>query len=266
MKALLKFSIVGVIFSAHFGCGGGSSELKIKTPDTVMTFSNQKIINGTPVIRSDSPQIVKINLTFPDGTQGLCSGTVIGDNDILTAGHCFASGVQSANIERSDGSTVALSSVIIHGGYRVSGEVNAIFNDVAIAKSVTGLGLPALGIVVSKTVTSEDTIGIWGYGLDENQLVGTLKMGSMQVNNVTENHIFSIFNELSNTCNGDSGGPATLALNDETGAVSSVGVVGIVSSGSLTDCGSGDLSLFTNVQSEELQEFILRYVPEAVLL
>lgn len=86
----------------------------------------------------------------------------------------------------------------------------------------------------------------------------------MEVAMVTGNHIFARFDELSNTCNGDSGGPATYTVVDPNGAVSAVGVVGITSTGTVQNCAPGDLSLFTNLQHPDILSFIAEVVPEAV--
>jgi secreted trypsin-like serine protease len=258
-SSLKKFLSLSLIAGLLTHCGDAP------TSEQNDPYISQRIINGNEIDPTAYPQIIKLNLTLSDGSAGICSGTVIGSNSVLTAGHCFPSGIRSASIEKSDGSSVAITKVYVHPGYTENLVVNAIFNDVAIAKTSTPIGLPALGIIASQTPTSDDLIGIYGYGYDEDRNLGTLRSGTMSIDLVTDNHIFATFDDLSDTCNGDSGGPATISLTDATGQITAVGIVGITSSGSKSDCSQGDLSLFTNVQTPGVLNFIKKYAPEVVI-
>ena len=257
--SLIKKLAFGSLLLTLAYCGSNNSSDEFQSKD-------QKIINGTAVESSSSPQIIELFIQFADGSNGICSGTVIGDNDVLTAGHCFVQPITSAQVVKGDGTVAEVSSVNIHPGYREDASVNAIFFDVAIAKTNIPLNLPVLGILASQSPQASEMIGIYGFGLDENQTSGVLRGGNMQIDQVTPNHIFAVFDNLSNTCSGDSGGPATYNVLDPSGNISAVGVVGITSSGSVEDCGPGDLSLFTNIQHPDVLSFIATLVPEAAFL
>lgn len=258
--ARLSTCAIALLFPCLFalqGCGGSAS-------DSEQASFDSRIINGSEVALSDSPQIVRVDITFLDGSPGICSGTVIGTHAVLTAGHCFARGAQAAAISGASG-VLPVKAVGIHPGYSENTEVQAIFNDLAVLVTDTPIGLPALGILASRPMVSGDAIGIWGYGLDENDIAGTLKAGAMSVEWASPNHIASVFTDGSNTCNGDSGGPATASLLDEAGNVLAVGIVGVTSTGANEDCSEGDLSLFSSTQSPEAISFIQSIVPEVVV-
>jgi secreted trypsin-like serine protease len=75
----------------------------------------------------------------------------------------------------------------------------------------------------------------------------------MQVNEVTTDSIFSTYAPptQSNTCFGDSGGPAF--VEDENGGLA---LVGITSTGTNVTCAMGDRSAFTKLTNKTLRAFI----------
>ena len=102
-------------------------------------------------------------------------------------------------------------------------------------------------------------MAIFGFGFTENGVVGlgTLRSGEMRVEETDTNHILAIFDGSgSNTCSGDSGGPA-LAQNG-SGAW---GIIGITSTGTVEGCGVGDESIFTNLSDPAMLAFIDEIVP-----
>ncbi|MBX7145373.1 MAG: trypsin-like serine protease [Oligoflexia bacterium] len=225
----------------------------------------EKIINGLPLDSTISPQIVRIDLTYNDGTAGICSGTAITSEVVLTAAHCFPAEVIGATVT-SALATTKVESVIIHPAYTVSLELNAIFNDVALV-SVPGANLPSLSILASIPVTVDSPLIAYGYGLNENGEAGKLQNAPIGVGAVTPNHIFStpFDGDNADPCYGDSGGPAILGFTDNNGNFG-VGIVGVVSSGTEQGCAKGDITLFTNLQEPGMAEFIALNAPGAVIL
>ena len=239
------------------GCGDGSSL------NTSSGTRQEKIINGVPVLETDAPQILQLRIYGADGSMALCSGTAIGAEAVLSAAHCFVSTAIARVEVLGSGRVVQATSVNVHPGYVA--QVGALFNDAAIVHTGTPHGFPRLGLINSVVPQAGESIGIWGSGFDEAGQYGQLKHGEMILDAVTPNHLMSVFDDAQNTCNGDSGGPATYTLLDADGNVIAVGLVGITSSGSIEECTQGDLSLFTNLQNPTVLSFIQTQVPDAVI-
>jgi hypothetical protein len=118
------------------------------------------------------------------------------------------------------------------------------------------VNLPVMPLMLSQPVVAADEIQIFGFGTTESGTLGQLFSGEMRVSSVTPDHLISSFSgQGSNTCTGDSGGPAFLTVNGR------VGIVGLTSSGFREDCAAGDTSLFANVQSADYFGFIRSVVP-----
>jgi secreted trypsin-like serine protease len=252
---------VSLLVSSCGGGGGGSSDSGggdgLSNNACESLGLNARIINGTECSTTDSP-VVRISLIFKDGTTASCSGTMLTQTHVLSAGHCFPAEVRSATIT-ANGRRVDGVRYFRHPGYNATNQ--ALFKDVAILELGSNAGLPTVPLMVSSAASSGDTIKIFGFGLDENGGAGVLKSGEMRVNDVTTDHLITSFDgEGSNTCSGDSGGPALLV------GANGIGIVGITSSGFLTDCGVGDTSLFANTQSAEYLNFIRETVPGAAVL
>jgi len=273
VRGVMRVCVVLSVFVLGACGGGGGSDSGgsgggLSTNACSAAGLNAKIINGTECDQTGSP-IVSINLYLDDGSTALCSGTMVQSKYVLTAGHCFLPGqttpgegspVYGASIV-SGGREIFASTVFIHPEYFSSNSDGAVFNDVAVLQLTASPNLPTLPLLVSTKAAPGSTIAILGYGLDENGGVGVLRSGEMAVSTVTPNHIFSEFDGSgSNTCNGDSGGPALLRFNDAAGSPAS-GIVGITSTGSNENCSAGDVSLFANTQEEPILSFIKRVVP-----
>lgn len=252
----LKFSICcGLALLA--GCGGNSQD------SAPASSFNEKIVNGVEQPEAASPQVVEIVFNFADGTQGLCTGTIIGSDSILTAGHCFEN-VPASVFVKAGGKFVQATKAIVHPGYFPDPTVQAIFNDAAILKTPP-LGLPLMPLEISQPIQVGGDLMVLGFGLDENGNYGTLKVGISSVEFVTENHVFGPAFDGSNVnpCNGDSGGPAVQTFTTQTGETYTA-VVGVVSTGTVLECKSGDMTLYTNIENPAIAQFIVDNVPDVV--
>ena len=259
---------LGLLSCAEDGDDDGGSEDSREICSVIGV--SPKIINGEPCSDQNSP-VVKITLISQLNETFLCSGTMLTQTDVLTAGHCFINNVRSAYID-ANGRRIPASAVKMHPNFTPQG--SAIFNDVAILRLSAAANLPTLPLVVSRTVQGSDSISIFGYGqsveqtqyeLSDPDTLGHLRGGRMTVANATANHITANFNgDGSNTCFGDSGGPALYTLDGPQGRLT--GVVGITSTGIAADCGSGDVSMFTNIQGNSVFSFIRQAVPGAGLI
>lgn len=222
---------------------------------------DSRIIDGSECSESGSP-VVKISLLNENGTEALCSGSMITSDDVLTAAHCVVTSRVVGATVGAGGQQAAVTEILVHPGVRFDAQAQAIFNDVAILKLAAPLNLPTLPIIASDPVESGDTMAIFGYGRDENGNFQTLRSGETRIGSVTPQHLIAGFDgdEGSNSCNGDSGGPGVVTSNGQTGIVS------IVSSGNNPSCTAGDISLYANVQGDDLLSFIVSAVPDAQIL
>ena len=252
-------------------CGGGGGDDEPETPllnDACSVLGlptrSLRIINGSECGSLASSPVVRVEtLNQQTGESGICSGTMIAPDAVLTAAHCFLSSptlVVAAVGEVSSPSIVRAQSVTLHPAFQID-ETSAT-NDVAIIKLQSSLSLPTVGILASRSVREGEVLSIFGYGIDENGNTDDydLRSGQVRVADVSEDHIQTNFDGTgSNTCQGDSGGP--LLVTENGVAV----LVGVTSSGSLEGCSVGDESLYTNLQSASVSSFILEQVPSVTL-
>lgn len=262
MRHVLLCSLLVIIALLVASCSGGGGEDfqdALSNDSCAVLGLSTRIVNGAQCGEASSP-VVHINILYLDGSTGLCSGALVTQRDVVTAAHCFFSPPLSVSVRAGDQTSFA-ESYLSHPNVSIDPSTEAVRNDVAVLRLQKSLSLPSVPLILGDSVQRGDTISIFGYGRDENGAIDTLRSGEMRVSDVNQYHISAMFfGEGSNSCNGDSGGPAILVSPRENGG-SVTGIVGLVSSGFLLTCQSGDLSLFTNLQSNVVSSFLIDAIP-----
>ena len=239
-------------------CGGGSDEPALVMPDANTLCSSvgvkPKIVNGADCLQPESSPVVLVLSLNSEGQTQSCSGTMLTSTRILTAAHCMPTGTQrmAAVQWKADGSgsLVYAKTWVAHPGYTTEGE--GLQNDAGVVTLNTGLSNPSMPLLVSAPSQKGNEVFIAGWGTPGQNLA----VGYARITKVTEAHIGYVYNgQGSNTCTGDSGGPAYRSAGGP------VGIVGITSSGSVDGCGDGDNSLFTNIQTPRVLDFIRAQAP-----
>lgn len=214
-----------------------------------------KIFGGSVCTPASESPVVSFTANLTDGRRTLCSGTLISSNAILTAGHCLpgkGSEVESVAVVVG-GQTIAASGFAVHPGYSERADLGVIFSDVGIITLPANVNISPLPLLLSRATETGDIIDIFGYGINEAGEVGLLRSGQMLLSGVSSNHLFAAFGDSgSNTCLGDSGGPALITLSN-----GSTGIVGLTSTGDADNlCARGDTSVFANTQEASTLQFI----------
>jgi secreted trypsin-like serine protease len=221
-----------------------------------------KIINGT-ACENKASAVVFLEIEFGDASAA-CTGTMLTSTDVLTASHCFPFEPTSILVGNTIANvpSVSASRVSIHPGAAPDPLTGAIVHDIAIVHLSKPLSVPTLPIFASHPIEDGDAFSIFGYGQDERKKAGTLKSGQMRASNVSGDFIVADFDgkEGSNTCFGDSGGPAIFTAKRDDGR-KITGVVGTTSTGTADNCGKGDSSAFADVQLQGNLDFIRSKVP-----
>ncbi|KAF0299592.1 Phenoloxidase-activating factor 3 [Amphibalanus amphitrite] len=108
---------------------------------------DNKIFGGEDAEESEWPWMVFLIIEETDGTNGFCGGTIISENYILTAAHCFemvTPGTTAtvlygvSDLTRTDVQFVIPEEVIVHPDFKRDAN-GAFLNDIALLRLGTGL-------------------------------------------------------------------------------------------------------------------------------
>jgi secreted trypsin-like serine protease len=241
------------------GCGGSNSAEQILTAETVCSKAvlpnpTTKIVGGREC-GSSNGTVVKILLFDEEENQTICSGVRLNVTSVLTAAHCINESVFSVLVELASGERIVPTKITRHPDATDLGSL--FINDVAILT----IEPPAGGttpptVQIAQSVAEGDILTILGYGVTNGVTQvgsGVLRIGEMRVNEVTTDSIFSDYTPpaMSNTCFGDSGGPAFVEAED-----GGLALAGITSTGTNITCAIGDRSAFTNLTNQAILAFI----------
>ena len=285
LRTALAITALVVALLSATACGGGSSNpvtptptpTPIPTPTPTPTptpapmpsaavlcgaiggflATPQSIINGVLCSGDTSPVVLVLLQDASGKTIGFCSGTVIASNAVLTAAHCLVSDTKRVAIMPGGlgGKTIAATSFTPIPEYS-----DAVSSSPDVGVVIVGDNLllqTPLKLLVSRDPVEGEPGVIAGYGLNGSGGQGVLRAGAVTVKRIGVYFFASLFDgALSNTCNGDSGGPLLL---EQGGAW---GVAGVTSAGQSSDC-LGGFSDYARLSNGLLSSFVFGLVPGA---
>jgi len=210
---------------------------------------------------------------FPDcvtvGSLGqfCCTGTLIGRNVVVTAGHCSAGGCAS-RIFIGDNSNLSGSGRIIKVKKAVR---HPDFNPVTLANDLTVLILEeeATGVTPRKIASKEDVdnafyLRLVGFGLNEESVFGIKAMVDVAIasNSCGDSNAQSKFGCNANreivaggngldSCNGDSGGPAYIMKGAE---LFLAGATSRATANALSNCGDGGIYVRVDTYADWIRQ------------
>ena len=241
---------------ALVSCGGGGGG----GAGNPCSDLNLKVTGGTQCKFERSPVVAILSLNS-DGSVGLCTGTMVTVNDVLTAAHCFKPNLIDVTVF-VDQTAFQITNGAIHPGY--NGQVGSPF-DLAMLTIEGVLDIGPVPLILSDLSLVDEQITVYGYGSDEEGLSGlqegpsAFKAGRMGIARMSPGLFDADFDETGSAiCQGDSGGPATQTINGITGIVG-------VTSFTVGGCTSGSVSGFVNIQYPEIHGFITGYAPDVAI-
>ena len=216
---------------------------------------------------NSSTSVVLLEIRDFEGGTAVCTGTIVSDRHVLTAGHCFDDVIDetvsvlsfSAGSFRSSNAET----VYRHPSYDPDPWLELIPFDVAVIETLPGAldGAPSSPLLVSRSPELGEAVYLAGFGLTSfngytsDQVVA----GDASVRRVTDDHIrIDFVHGESHPCMGDSGGPLFLDSTE-------LAIVGLVSQSApevaFEDlCDYGDQTLYVNLRNESILSFIREVV------
>lgn len=268
----IKFSklIGGVIAMAVCACGGGGGS---DEGGDACGALNARIFGGESCNQSARSPVVAIVPVARDGEQlagvGICSGTLVTVDDILTSAHCFTDpAIQLGDtlaafvvfVGGANGEARVITNLAVHPDY--NGVAGSRF-DIAMA-TLDQIPSPPIGpvpVLLSELSLPDQRASTFGYGTNSQGEVGELRSAEITINDIQDGNLIVTLEESgASICQGDSGGPLVQVIN---GVTSIIGVNSFVTATSEQCAANGaSISGFVDLQHPSILSFLGNYAPD----
>lgn len=265
MGDYMKHFIGMLLCGLMLGCGGGGGS------SSGCSVLDAKIFNGDTCNQSARTPVVAVVSYATNGQPlTLCTGVLVTTHSIVTAAHCFVEPEEQYGIltrfdavvgGASSPEHIPLTAISVHPLYDgIAGSPV----DVAMA-TLSSLPNPLIGpvpLVVSVATQVGDTVSSFGYGTDNQGVMGILKAADFQIEAITPEGNLEATLETANAsiCQGDSGGPLLKEINGVPGLVG-LNSFGVASQQQCSSEGSV-ISGFVDLQFPTVINFIRQYSPD----